>query len=53
LPGSVEQPQQTPQQGGAGAANHESPRTMKRYDRTHDAIGNDGIGLDEIERILI
>ena len=30
------------------AANHESPRTTKLYDRTSDAIS-----LDEIERILI
>jgi integrase/recombinase XerD len=29
-------------------ANHESPRTTKRYDRTDDVIS-----LDEIERILI
>jgi len=29
-------------------ANHESPRTTKLFDRTHDAIS-----LDEIERILI
>jgi integrase len=29
-------------------ANHESPRTTKLYDRT-----NDGISLDEIERIII
>jgi len=29
-------------------ANHESPHTTKRYDRTNDAIS-----LDEIERILI
>jgi hypothetical protein len=34
--------------GGAGVANHESPRTTKLDDRTSDAIS-----LDEIERILI
>jgi hypothetical protein len=32
----------------ASTLNHESPRTIKLYDRTDDAIS-----LDEIERILI